>query len=269
MSLQKEIVDKNKIIENQSKEFSLMDEKNRALLEANSDAVKTVDGLTNNLKSERARILDLENQLRESGNEKHRNLELVGIIKDLRSEKELYENEYNNLLNNQFSKDREKEFLNELEVLRNTNADLEHEIKQYIKEKSGLLNKMKELTESLVQAQHDKDFSDRRMIELQSRLEDLDAKLRNLTQDGEIDLNELEEALAIVRLRREKGIPLDFLIQVDELIDVLFKISLIFAGKEIAAGIKTTARGMFARIRKDAQIVDVAGSNQQGLQVRG
>jgi hypothetical protein len=79
LSLQKEIVDKNKVIENQSKEFSLMDEKNRALLEANSDAVKTVDGLTNNLKNERARILDLENQLRESGNEKHRNLEVCNF----------------------------------------------------------------------------------------------------------------------------------------------------------------------------------------------
>jgi protein fantom len=131
----------------------------------------------------------------------------------------LYENEYNNLLNNQFSKEREKEFLTELEVLRNANADLEREINQYIKEKAGLLNKIKELTENLVQAQHDKDFNDKRTIDLQGRLEDLDAKLRNMTQNGEIDLNELEEALAIVRLRREKGIPLDFLIQVDELID--------------------------------------------------
>jgi hypothetical protein len=103
-----------------------------------------------------------------------------------------------------------------------------------------------------VQAQHDKDFSDRRMIELQSRLEDLDAKLRNLTQNGEIDLNELEEALAIVRLRREKGIPLDFLIQVDELIDVTEILLTIRVGKETIAGIATPTCRMSARIRKDA-----------------
>lgn len=71
---------------------------------------------------------------------------MVGIIKDLRAEKELYENEYNNLLNNQFSKEREREFVNELDILRNANAELEREIQQYIKEKSNLLNKIKELT---------------------------------------------------------------------------------------------------------------------------
>lgn len=55
------------------------------------------------------------------------------------------------------------------------------------------------------------------MFELQALLEDATNKIKQLTQDGDIDLNELEEALAIVRLRRQKGIPLDFLIHVDEL----------------------------------------------------
>lgn len=144
------------------------------------------------------------------------------MLKDTRAEKELYENEYNNLLNHQFSKEREKEFMTELETLRKSNLDLEKEIKLYIKEKSTLLNKLKELTDLLKQTQQEKQLSDTRVFELQGKLEDLQEKLRNLTQDGDIDLSELEEALAVVRLRRQKGIPIDFLIQVDELLDVSF-----------------------------------------------
>jgi hypothetical protein len=58
------------------------------------------------------------------------------------------------------------------------------------------------------------------MLELQHQCEELQEKLKTFTQDGSINLDELEEALAIVRLRRQKGVSIDFLIQVDDLVEV-------------------------------------------------
>lgn len=76
LSLQKEIVDKNKALESQNRDYNLLEEKNRALVESNEDAVRSVEALNKTLKDMRSRILDLENQLREAGNEKERNQEV-------------------------------------------------------------------------------------------------------------------------------------------------------------------------------------------------
>lgn len=52
---------------------------------------------------------------------------------------------------------------------------------------------------------------------LQKEIEDLRDKLRFFNQNGDIDLAEINEALALLRLKREKGISLEFLEKVDDL----------------------------------------------------
>ncbi|KAJ3217378.1 Protein fantom [Clydaea vesicula] len=219
LGLQRDLVEKNKKIQNLTRDNDMLEEKYKAISETHQDALMTVENLTLELKEERQRVLDLDSQLRDFENEREKNFELMEMLKDIKAEKDLLENEYNNLLNNQFSKEREKEFRIELEKLKSENISLEREIQQYINEKATMLNKLKDMTENLKQCQNDKEFCEKRMLELQSQLEALQDKVRHLTLDGEIDLNELDEALAVVRLRRQKGVPLEFLIQVDELID--------------------------------------------------
>ncbi len=57
----------------------------------------------------------------------------------------MIEHEYNSLLNNQFSKDREREFLSEVDNLRNGHSELEREVAALMQDKTDLLNKIKQM----------------------------------------------------------------------------------------------------------------------------
>ena len=55
---------------------------------------------------------------------------------------------------------------------------------------------------------------------LKNELQETREKLRFYNQDGEVDLAEINEALALLRLKRDKGLSLEFLEKVDELQNV-------------------------------------------------
>lgn len=67
------------------------------------------------------------------------------MFEDLKGEKGMIEHEYNSLLNNQFSKDREREFISEVDTLRNGHSELEREVAALMHDKTDLLNKIKEM----------------------------------------------------------------------------------------------------------------------------
>lgn len=55
---------------------------------------------------------------------------------------------------------------------------------------------------------------------LKNELQETRDKLRFYNQDGEVNLDEINEALALLRLKRDKGFSLEFLEKVDELQNV-------------------------------------------------
>lgn len=60
-------------------------------------------------------------------------------------------------------------------------------------------------------------------FDLKAAFDDMKTKLDFLTKNGSIDLTEIEEALALVKLRKEKGLKgsLEFLEHSDDLLEVL------------------------------------------------
>jgi hypothetical protein len=51
-------------------------------------------------------------------------------------------------------------------------------------------------------------------------LDDLKDKLRFFNQNGDLDLSEINEALAMLRLKRDKGVSLEFLEKLDDFANV-------------------------------------------------
>jgi hypothetical protein len=59
------------------------------------------------------------------------------------------------------------------------------------------------------------------MYMIQEKLDDMNNRLKFLFQDGEVDLSEVEEALSLIRLRKIRGVSLDFLLDADNHIRVI------------------------------------------------
>ena len=76
------------------------------------------------------------------------------------------------------------------------------------------------ILEQLKNLQTEKSALDINYFNLQEELQQLRDKLRFLNKNGEIDLAEINEALALLRLKRDKGISLEFLEKIDDLHNV-------------------------------------------------
>jgi chromosome segregation ATPase len=141
----------------------------------------------------------------------------MDMIDDLQAEKRLLEEEQERLLSSQFGREREAELQREIDDLRSRLSDNTRDLASHLDQKSGMQSQLQQLKERLKELAREKQESDKRALEIQEELDDLREKFKFFTKGGEIDLSEIEEALAFVRLRRERGISLDFLYEAEEL----------------------------------------------------
>ncbi|KAI8831918.1 hypothetical protein BJ741DRAFT_536426 [Chytriomyces cf. hyalinus JEL632] len=216
-ALQLELSEARKRERDLSSRFDSLDERFRAMMEAHHEALRVSDELNADLKEERRRGVEMEHELKRVLSDGQENSELHEIIQDLREEKRLLEQEQQNLLSAQFGRDREDEYQNEIEELRENLRRHIQDLAKHLDEKKALHDENDSLKEHLREMQEDKRESDRHMFEIQQELDELREKMNFFCKNGEVDLSEIEEALSIVRLRRERGISLDFLMEAEEL----------------------------------------------------
>ncbi|TPX75087.1 hypothetical protein CcCBS67573_g03652 [Chytriomyces confervae] len=216
-ALQLELSESRKRERDLSSRFDSLDERFRAMMEAHHEALRVSDELNADLKEERRRGVEMEHELKRVLSDGQENSELHEIIQDLREEKRLLEQEQQNLLSAQFGRDREEEYQNEIEELRENLRRHIQDLTKHLDEKKALHDENDSLKEHLREMQEDKRESDRHMFEIQQELDELREKMNFFCKNGEVDLSEIEEALSIVRLRRERGISLDFLMEAEEL----------------------------------------------------
>ncbi|KAI9339337.1 hypothetical protein BDR26DRAFT_803165, partial [Obelidium mucronatum] len=216
-ALQLELTESRKREREIAGKFDTLDERFRAMLEAHQEALRVSDELNEDLKEERRRCVDMEHELKKISSDRHENEELLELIHDLREEKRLLEQEQANLLDAQFNRDREEEYQNEIEELRENLRKHIKDLAYHLDEKRAIHEENETLKEHLREIRDEKHDADRHMFEIQQELDELREKMNFFCKDGEIDISEIEEALSIVRLRRERGISLDFLMEAEEL----------------------------------------------------
>ena len=132
----------------------------------------------------------------------------------------MLEEEQERLLAARFGRDREIEYEKEIEELRKRLETSTQDLSDQLDFKTELHNELKILKENLHDVSTEKSEIHKKYFETCEELEHLREKFRFFSKDGEVDLSEVEEALAVVRLRREKGISIDFMYEVDELYSV-------------------------------------------------
>ncbi|KAJ3294871.1 Protein fantom [Rhizoclosmatium sp. JEL0117] len=216
-ALQLELADSRKRERELAGKYDALDERFRAMLEAHQEALRVSDELNADLKEERRRCVEMEHEVKKAYGAGQENAELLALIDDLREEKRLLEQEQANLLDAQFNRDREEEYQHEIEELRDNLRKHIQDLAFHLDEKRAIHEENESLKEHLRELRDEKHDTDKRMFEIQQELDELREKMNFFCKNGEIDISEIEEALSIVRLRRERGISLDFLLEAEEL----------------------------------------------------
>ncbi|TPX30883.1 hypothetical protein SmJEL517_g05658 [Synchytrium microbalum] len=217
VALQRELTEKAKRIREWQTRYDQLEDKFRSTSDAHQESVRAMEDLNAQIKEERLRNAELERLHRKNEAAKGSEAELNEIINDLREEKKLLEQEQARMLQNALTSGRGDSV--EVEALRKKILSLERELGEKLKENADWVNKYQLINEELKSTKNAGQDANVRMYDTQSRLEELEERLRWFSKNGEIDLADLEEALTMIRLKRERGLSLDFLMNLDELED--------------------------------------------------
>ncbi|KAJ8327874.1 hypothetical protein QVD99_006385 [Batrachochytrium dendrobatidis] len=215
MALQFEINEQNKHIAGIKEKYDSLDEAHRLLTASHNELANVSEDLSKKLQAERQKADHLEHTLQNSAIQHQAESELLSIIEDLRKEKCLVEEELQKVLKIQFNTNRSQEYQQEILKLKRQLADYGVQVQGLLDDKVGLNKNVEDLNAKLEQLKKDKIDSDASLYNAQHEIESLKEQLKLFSRNGEISLNDIEEALTMVRLKRERGLTLDFLIQLD------------------------------------------------------
>nr|KAJ3422358.1 Phosphomannomutase [Polyrhizophydium stewartii] len=220
LALQHELNDQKKRNTDLRAKHDALDESHRLLEASHRELSLVTESLRKELQAERQRSIELEHKIQSDAIQHQAESELLLIIEDLRKEKAMVERELQTLLETQFSTQHEEEYQKEIIQLRRQIADLENQIKAHIEEKLSLNGALQDAHVKSAALAAAKSESDAALFNAQHEIEQLKERLKVFSHNGEINVAEIEEALAMVRLKRERGLTIDFLVQLDAAVEV-------------------------------------------------
>lgn len=117
------------------------------------------------------------------------------------------------MVDNRFATQRDDEFQEEIQSLKDKMQSLQIELKQSLAEKTRIEQELFETSVTLATTRNNTQTQEARCFELQHQLEMLQAKLQGLSKDKESEpsATDMEEAFALLRLKREAGLNFEFL----------------------------------------------------------
>ena len=204
-TLKKRMVEMRKALEEH-------EEKNRNLSQLYKDIVSTTESLGNDLQTERQKSQQLDDllKLERSKNESHAELQV--IVDDLQNEKKMLEQELQNMMNSRFINSRDEEYELQISTLKGRIVELQNNHSTLLKEKLDLYNAMEELKRQIDFLTHGKQVSDTELFSLKDELEQLRKRFK-VYQD--YSASDIEEAFALLHMKRESGVTLEFLNNLD------------------------------------------------------
>ncbi|XP_048576646.1 protein fantom-like isoform X2 [Nematostella vectensis] len=217
IKLQRDVKDKMTKLQAVQAKYQSLEENLAKVKISHSQVLDEMDSLNTKLKEEQTKNMMLKNEMKSKGIAEKSMTEQVQLITDLKAENEILKEANEKLVNSAFDVDREQQHRNryrqqevEIEQLRATlNSDLKekNEILDKLSEERGKAEKVEEELRQL-RVQH---------YTLKEQYDDLREKMKFFTKESAVDFQEIEEALVLIKQRKEKGSQdLDFLEKVDD-----------------------------------------------------
>lgn len=204
---------KKKLVE-QRKLYDELSEKHKLISNDHKELLKSAQALADDLNNERNISLELNQKLNEEKIKNEGCGELQIIIDDLQSEKRILEQELKNMVDNKFSTSRDDEYQLQISTLKRKISELQNSHAQILQEKLEFHSSLSDLNEQLYHSENDKQILHQKMLQLQIELDQL--RVRFKTYD-EITLEDLKEAMALLKLKRDAGVTLEFLSNIGDI----------------------------------------------------
>ncbi|KAJ3256554.1 X-linked retinitis pigmentosa GTPase regulator-interacting protein 1 [Boothiomyces macroporosus] len=220
IALQQELNETKKLLIDQRAKNDVLDEQFRNVSKSFKEVTGTAEDLSKELNKEREKSLNLEKQLSEEKSKLEAQDEFQVIIQDLRKEKSLLEAELDKMMKNRFTTERDGEYQEEINNLKRILEEERNKYDALYQEKLNLQHSNADLLGniSLKPEQSSKDSLQRQKIEAefyekQNEVDELKLKLSQLTRtlEKQPTAAEMEEAFALLRLKKETGLTFEFL----------------------------------------------------------
>ncbi|PAA67348.1 hypothetical protein BOX15_Mlig004133g2, partial [Macrostomum lignano] len=215
--LQRELREKSAIIEQLQARCEQHEERMRETVETNSRFLEELERMKREL---RAREREAESMKESAGSAqatRRRLMELEHALEDANKEANILREANEKLTNSAFDTERERQWKARELALMTQIQQLEATMHRDVGEKGEFLDRLED--ERNKGEEVEKELSNLRIkfYELQQKHESLREKMKFINKEGAVDLDEVEEAIVLVKQRRQQQQPseLDFLHQVD------------------------------------------------------
>ncbi|XP_038049511.1 protein fantom-like isoform X2 [Patiria miniata] len=215
--LQREVKEKSTKLEALKSQFANLEENLRTVKKSHDTVLAEMEQLNKRYQKEQSKVLGLQSELKESSTSHRTIMELQERIGNVENEKIILQEANEKLLNSAFDAERERQYRANEKQLKLQIAQLEATLKGDLNDKNTLLDKLNEEREQYEKLSKENQQLQISYYQVRQQLDELQEKMKFFTRESAVDFQELEEALIIVKKRKEKGSQdLEFLEKVDE-----------------------------------------------------
>ncbi|XP_030832103.1 protein fantom isoform X2 [Strongylocentrotus purpuratus] len=227
IKLQREVKEKSQKLAALEAQYATLQENLHTVKTSHDAVIAEMEDLNRKLHQSQAKSLTLQTELKQGSNLQRNISELQERITDTENEKDILREANEKLLNSAFDAERERQYRANEKQLKLQIAQLEATLKGDLNDKNTLLDKLNEEREEYEKLQKENRDMQVKYYAVRKQLEELQEKMKFFTKESAVDWNEMEEALILVKKRKERGTQdLDFLEKVDDEINRDMKIQM-------------------------------------------
>ncbi|XP_069113817.1 protein fantom-like isoform X2 [Argopecten irradians] len=214
--LQREVKEKSTKFFTLQEKYVLLEQNMQTMKHSHDSMLMEMERLNMQVKEEQNRVLTLQNELKFGTTNNRKLIELNEQIMSLEKENQILKEANEKFVNSAFDLDREREWRQRENALKVQIAQLEATLKADLGEKGGILDQL-----ASEKDQHEKLQATFRQMQVEhyqqkEEYDDLKQKMKFFTKESAIDFTEIEEALVLVKQKRQQELPEpDFLQKVD------------------------------------------------------
>ncbi|XP_060079479.1 protein fantom-like isoform X2 [Ylistrum balloti] len=214
--LQREVKERSTQYHTLQEKYVLLEQNMQTMKHSHDSMLMEMERLNMQVKEEQNRVLTLQNELKFGTTNNRKLIELNEQIMSLEKENQILKEANEKFVSSAFDLDREREWRQRENALKVQIAQLEATLKADLGEKGGILDQLASEKE-----QHEKLQATFRQMQIEhyqqkEEYDDLKQKMKFFTKESAIDFTEIEEALVLVKQKRQQELPEpDFLQKVD------------------------------------------------------
>ncbi|KAK7114118.1 protein fantom-like isoform X1 [Littorina saxatilis] len=220
IKVQRDVKEKSTRLIALQEKYSALEENTRVLRQNHDAILMEMERLNVQVKEEQNRVLSLQNELKMSAANQRRMAELQEQVIDLQRECDTLKEANEKLVGSAFDLEREREWRQRENKLKVQIAQLEATLKSDLGEKGSIIDRYANERDGHEKLQQEYRELQINYFHMKEQFDDMQEKLKFFTKESHLDLTELEDALVLVKQKKQKTqAPPDFLHQVDTELD--------------------------------------------------